>query len=149
MNLSQLYEQDFYAWTVETANQLRSRNLNSLDIDHLLEEVEGMGVSEIAQLGSRLEVLIMHLLKWQYQPSYRGRSWNLTIKEQRIRVKKLLKKMPSLKSKLHDELQETYPIAVIRAEKETGLDRKTFPEILPYTIEQILDDNFYPDNEEK
>lgn len=148
MNLSQLYEKDFYQWTVETANQLRSRQLNKIDIDHLAEEVESMGISEIGQLGSRLEVLIIHLLKWQYQPSYRGRSWHLTINEQRIRVKRLLKKMPSLKSKLNDEFQEVYPIAVIRTEKETGLDRKTFPEIPPYTIDQILDDNFYPDNEE-
>ena len=144
MNTQSLYEKDFYQWTVETANHLRSKKLNELDIDHLAEEVESMGISEIGQLGSRLEVLIIHLLKWQYQPSYRGRSWNLTINEQRIRVKRLLKKMPSLKSKLNDEFQEVYPIAVIRTEKETGLDRKTFPEIPPYTIDQILDDTFYP-----
>lgn len=143
MTLS-LYETDFYAWTIETANQLRSKNLNELDIDHLLEEVEGMSVSELSQLSSRLEILLLHLLKWEYQPSYRGRSWDLSIKEQRKRVKRLLEKMPSLKSKLNSEFQDTYSIAVIRAEKETGLNESTFPKEPAYTIEQILDDNFYP-----
>lgn len=148
MNLSQLYEKDFYAWTVETVNQLRSKQLNKIDIDHLAEEVESMGASERRQLQSRLEVLLMHLLKWQYQPSYQGKSWILTIEEQRARIKDHLKDNPSLKASLQAFLDRSYRYAVIKAVNETGLNKSTFPSNLPYTITQILNDDFYPNNEE-
>ena len=93
-----LYDQDYYQWTVETANALNSKSYDAVDIEHLIEEIEGMGASERSQLQNRLEVLIMHLLKLEYQSGYIGkRGWILTIKEQRKRLKRLLQKMPSLK----------------------------------------------------
>ena len=149
MNTQSLYEKDFYAWTVETANQLRSRQLNKIDIDHLAEEVESMGASERRQLQSRLEVLLIHLLKLKYQPEYQHKgSWLRTVREQRKRLKDLLNQNPSLKSKIEVIALNAYSYAKDSAVYETGLHMNTFPTQLPYTLEQILDDNFYPDNEE-
>ena len=148
MTLS-LYETDFYAWTVETANHLRSKKLNELDIDHLLEEIEDMGISQKRALQSRLEILLMHLLKWQYQPDYINKSsWKGTIREQRTRISILFENMPSLKNKTQEQAKLVYRLAVMRAAKEIGLNEDKLPTELPYTIEQILDDNFYPGEEE-
>lgn len=148
MNTQSLYEKDFYAWTVETVNQLRSRQLNKIDIDHLAEEVESMGASEKRALESRFVVLIMHLLKWHIQKSERSNSWVGTIETQRLKIKRILKNTPSLRNNLYQLVDDAdiYKEALIEASMETGLSRDKFPSGLPYTIEQILDDNFYPDN---
>lgn len=143
---SNLHGQDFYAWTIETANTLRGGKLNELDVDNLIEEMEDMGASQLRQLESRLDVLIMHLLKWQYQAEMQSRSWKLTIKEQRVRIKDHVKENPSLKSKMANALIKSYRYAVIKGAKETELSESIFPKEMPYSLEQILDDNFYPEN---
>ena len=145
MNLSQLYNKDFYQWTVETGKLLKAKQFSELDIAHLCEEIENMGASEIRELENRFEVLIMHLLKWQFQPHMQTRSWRLTIEEQRRKLKRHLAKTPSLKSQVDSVLVDIYPDAVIAAAKETSLPRSTFPNILPYTFEQLLDDQYYPE----
>lgn len=149
MNTQSLYEKDFYAWTVETVNQLRSRQLNKIDIDHLAEEVESMGANQRKQLQSRLEILLMHLLKLQYQPEYENKgSWLRTIREQRKRLNDLLNENPSLKSRIDDTIFKAYDYAKDSAVSETGLNISTFPTNPPYTKEQILNHSFYPKNEE-
>ena len=140
-----LYKKDFYSWTIDTVNKLKKKQFNQIDITHLMEEVESMGASERNQLQSRLEVLLMHLLKWQYQSIRRSRSWTLTIEEQRKRLKRLLAKMPSLKSCLQEEIFEAYDYAILKAAKETNLEKSTFPIELPYTLEQILNEEYYPE----
>ena len=70
-----LYDQDFYAWTNEQAALLRAGRLSEADVEHIAEEIENMGKSEKRELVSRLRVLLLHLLKWQYQPTRRGKSW--------------------------------------------------------------------------
>lgn len=137
------YESDFYGWTKQQANLLKNRKIAEIDWDNLAEEIEDMGRSEKRQLETRLEVLIMHLLKWQFQPNMRSRSWQLTIKEQRLRLDKLLKENPSLKSSLVDVRGKIYPLAVISAEKETGLD--SFPETCPYELIDVLAADFLPE----
>lgn len=89
---STTHETDFYAWTNEQVQLLKTGQLNQIDWQNIAEEIEDMGRSEKRQLESRLEVLIMHLLKWQFQPNLRSRSWQLTIKEQRLRLEKILQK---------------------------------------------------------
>lgn len=138
--LNSLYDSDFYAWTQQQAGLLRSAQLDQLDQRHLLEEIEEMGRQEKRELESRLEVLMMHLLKWQYQPNLRSRSWQLTIKEQRLRLLKLLRENPSLRAQLLDYVNSAYPLATVRAEKETGLN--SFPEQCPFSAEQLLDEDF-------
>ena len=137
------YDHDFYAWTQEQSHLLRTEQLQLIDIQNLAEEIEDMGHAEKRELESRLEILLMHLLKWQFQISHRSRSWQLTIKEQRLRLQRHLKQNPSLKAAISDICEEVYQLAIISAEKETGLD--IFPEICPYTCEQVLLAEFLPD----
>ena len=139
-----LYEKDFYAWTQEQAKLIKDKAFERLDLIHLFDEVESMGASEVRELESRLEVLLAHLLKWKYQPNLQCRSWQLTIKEQRYRLKKRIKKMPSLKPLLPEAFIDSYESAIYSAMKETGLDDSTFPSVSPWTIEQVLNDEFYP-----
>lgn len=137
---------DFYAWTREQALLLRESRMTELDVEHLVEELESMGKSERRILENRLSVLIMHLLKWRFQPGRRGRSWVLTIKEQRRRVRRTLKENPSLKPELPEILSDVYEDARLMAARETNRDESGFPAGCPWTIEQIFDDAFWPDS---
>lgn len=140
-----LYEKDFYAWTIETAKALKEKAFNEIDFEHLVEEVESMGASERRELFSRLKQLLMHMLKLKYQPDYiNTASWVRSIKMQRKELFSLLKKMPSLKPSVFDEALEAYQIAVLMASEETGLKEEVFPNECPFTLEQMLDENYYP-----
>jgi len=139
-----LYESDFYGWIQHQAAMLRARNLTGLDVDNLLEEMETMGRSEKRSLKSSLSVLLMHLLKWEHQPNYRDRSWQLTIQEQRIQVRRIIKDSPSLKYRMEEIIEDAWEEARVKAEKETRIDQNTFPDICPWSLEQMLDDAFWP-----
>ena len=139
-----LHNQDFYAWANEQSRLLRAGRFENVDIVHLIEEVEDMGNSIRRQLESRLEVLLMHLLKWKYQSNLSGKSWLLTIAEQRRRINKLLRKNPSLKSALDEAFLDSYEDARHSAMLETGLDLATFPEESPFTLAQTMDTEFLP-----
>jgi len=140
-----LYETDFYGWTQHQAASLRTGRLAELDVENLIEEIESMGKSEKRELESRLEVLLMHLLKWQFQPEMKGPSWHFTIDEQRERIVKHLRENPSLKSRIDSILEESYGFAVRLAVKETGLKKETFPTQCPWTFERAIDPNFWPE----
>ncbi|KTL62939.1 MULTISPECIES: DUF29 domain-containing protein [Photorhabdus] len=139
------YDSDFYGWIQEQAGLLRSGDLSQLDTENLLEEIEAMGRSERRELRSRLEILLAHLLKWRYQADRRGRSWELTIEEQRDKAIDCLQESPSLKNKLNEHLEKAYIAARRLAEKETLINRNIFPETCPWTFEQIMDENFWPE----
>jgi hypothetical protein len=139
------YEQDFYAWTRHNAQLLREGKLAEIDIENIAEELESMGKSEKRELINRLIVLLAHLLKWQFQPEHRSSSWNGTIIEQRRQIKRLLQDSPSLKRLLNAELNESYLDAILDAANDTGMPQATFPPACPYTLEQLLDNGFYPD----
>jgi len=142
---AQLYETDFYGWIQNQADSLRVRSLSNLDYDNLIEEIESMGRSEQRALESRLDVLLTHLLKWQYQPTLRGKSWQLTIREQRKRIANHLRKNPSLKSLVPETYEEAYDYAVLRAAKETGMDESVFPTQCPWTFDQVMNGDFLPE----
>lgn len=142
-----LYNQDFYAWTQEQAKLIKENHLGDLDLTHLLEELISMGASEKRELESRLEQLLMHLLKWKYQPTYiNKKSWERSIKEQRKKLKRHLKDNPSLKNQdtFNERFIEAYDTAILRAAEETGLDETAFPVICEWSIVQILDEAFFP-----
>jgi Domain of unknown function DUF29 len=139
------YEKDFYSWTFEQANLLRNGQFNNLDIANLIEEIETMGRSEKRELESRLTILLLHLLKWKYQELRRGRSWQLSIDEQRIQFSKTLKDNPGLKSALDELLIDAYKLAVIKAAKETKISKNIFPESCPWELAQLVDEVFYPE----
>ncbi|MFB2836486.1 DUF29 domain-containing protein [Floridanema evergladense] len=141
---SELYEIDFYAWTLEQAKFLRKEDWNNLDIPNLVEEIESLGRQEQSQLESRLEVLIGHLLKWEFQPSKRSKSWLFTIREQRRKILRLIGRNPSLQPYLPKALAEIYPDALDLALRETSLKEENFPQECPYSLEKILDAEFFP-----
>lgn len=145
MKLKDLYHSDFYAWSQKNSQALKNKQFDQIDVEHLVEELEIMGAREKAELRSRLKRLLQHLVKWQYQPSHRGRSWRLTIENQRDELHDLLDDNPSLKSKIDDELPKAYRQALREVEKETGLSQQQLPATAPYTLTQMLDYDFYPD----
>jgi hypothetical protein len=133
-----LYDQDFYQWTQEQAEIMKAGALSQLDISNLIEEVESMGKSQKRELLSRMTVLLMHLLKWDYQPEQRSGSWKSTIRTQRREIKFLLLDNPSLKRSVQDASISVYPDSKTSASDETGLPESAFPETCPYTVEQIM-----------
>ena len=139
------YELDFYGWTQEQAALLKTGRLGELDVINLIEEIESMGRSERRELQSRLTILLVHLLKWKFQPARRGRSWQLSIEEQRESCLDVLEENQSLISKLQDSLNRAYAHARITASRETGIEKKDFPQHCPWTYEQMIDGNYYPD----
>jgi hypothetical protein len=140
-----LYETDFYAWANEQAALLRAGKLSAADIEHIAEEIESMGKTEKRELISRLTVLLIHLLKWQFQPVRRGNSWRTTIRVQRLDLFRHLKDNPSLKSQIPGAVADAYTTALIQAADETGLPEETFPAECPWSFDQIMDAGFWPD----
>jgi len=143
--MSQSYQTDFYGWAIEQAALLREGRLNSADIANIAEEIESMGRAEKRELVNRLAILLLHLLKWHFQPGFRSPSWNSSIREQRIRLRDHLKDNPSLKAHVDEAASRAYELAVIGAARETGLPEAEFPTQSPYRFEQILDDGFWPE----
>lgn len=141
------YEKDIIAWANEQASFIRAGRFDLLDIEHLAEEIEDVGKSEQRELENRMAVLLAHLLKWQFQPTHRGASWQKTIKVQRTQVNRRIQKTPSLKHTLQDTewWDDAWGDATTQASKETGIDVLKFPEICPWTPEQILDEEFFPE----
>jgi uncharacterized protein DUF29 len=142
-----LYDQDFYAWTQQQAVFLRARKWCGVDYDNLAEELEALGKRDRRELERHLEVLVMHLLKWCYQPERRTRSrnWRSTIREQRRRLARLLQDSPSLRSEMPTFLDDGYPHARGKALDETALPPETLPPTCPWTAAQVLDDAFWPE----
>ncbi|MCI4625536.1 MAG: DUF29 domain-containing protein [Candidatus Magnetoovum sp. WYHC-5] len=140
-----LYERDFYQWAIHNVNLIRQGRFTEIDLENVAEELEDMGRNNKRELESRLAVLIMHLLKWQYQPKRRSRSWDLTIATQRTEIKRLLKNSPSLKYNIEIVIDEVFEDATLLFTKETGISKKTLPEICPYTFEQLSDYDFLPE----
>ena len=140
-----LYEQDFYAWTETTAALLRKGKWQEVDLAALAEEVESLGKRDRRELGSRLQTLVMHLLKWAYQSSERSGSWRGTIRRERQEIAALLSDSPSLRQHVRLLLSTRYAEARLDASDETGLPLRTFPETCPWTIAQVQAADFWPD----
>lgn len=137
MSSTSLYETDLYAWTEEQARRLREHN-TELDWDNLAEEIESLGRSDRRELKSRLEIILVHLLKWRYQMEHRSRGWRGSIREQQKRVRLVLKDSPSLHRELTPKLlQEIYANARCTALEETGVYH--MPELNPFSLEEVLD----------
>lgn len=145
-NQPQLYDQDYYLWLKTTQKQLATGDFSALDVANLVEELADMGKSEKRAVESNLTILIMHLLKYQYQPQKRSNSWRFTIREHRRRLEKLFKDSPSLKRYFSEVLNECYEDARELAATETGLPLETFPSQTPFTTEDILNPAFLPSN---
>ena len=139
------YETDFYAWANEQGALLRAGRFSAADIENIAEEIESLGRSEKRELVSRLNVLLLHLLKWRFQPGLQSRSWKLSIIEQREAVSSHLVGNPSLKNRLPECVNSAYKLAFIGVHRETGLPEKMFPAACPYSFHQMLDEGFFPE----
>lgn len=142
--LQTLYEADYLRWIEITVEKLQSQDYANVDWENLIEEIEDMGRSEKRSLESNLIVVLLHLLKWQYQPERRSGSWEASIIEHRRRIKKALKESPTLKPYLEGIFAECYIEAVKQAKAETGLPLETFSMQCPYELAEAIDDEFLP-----
>jgi hypothetical protein len=142
---SQLYDRDFYAWANEQAALLRAGKLSEADIEHIAEEVESLGKTEKRELLSRLRVLMLHLMKWRFQPEKRTASWEASIKVQRMDLLEHLQDNPSLRPLIATILEKAFKGAALEAIAETGLSEKIFPQKCPWTFDEMMAEDFWPE----
>ncbi|MEN9221321.1 MAG: DUF29 domain-containing protein [Thermostichus sp. BF3_bins_97] len=143
--MNTLYETDFYAWTLEQAQFLESGQWDQLDREHLAEEIASLGKQQRQELRNRLALVIAHLLKWQLQPQLRSKSWVATLRIQRREIQDLLEENPSLKPYLTEALSRAFEQGVDLVVQETPFDYDDLPTTLPYRLEQLLDEGYFPD----
>ena len=132
-------ETDLYSWAVRQSELLRAGRLSEIDPVAIAEEIDDVGEEQYHRLESALRVLMLHLLKWDHQPAARSRSWTVTIREQRRRVGRQLRKNPGLKSRVEEALLEAYEDARDEAGVETGLPTRTFPASRPFEYSEIIE----------
>jgi hypothetical protein len=141
---SPLYDEDFYAWSNEQAALLRAGRLAQADIAHIAEEIESMGRTEKRELVSRLTVILLHLIKWRFQPRRRKAGWEASVRVQRNRLADHLDDNPSLRPLLPAALAAAYRDAALEAVADTGLPGATFPATCPWRVEDVMDAGFWP-----
>lgn len=146
-DLSSAYEKDFYKWAADQSRFLKQKEFTKLDIENLVEEIESLGSSERRALESHLKVLLMHLLKIKYQPDYRTRSWEHSVKASRFQISKLLNRNPSMRKDLGETLSDAYYLARLKAADETSLPDSTFPEKCPWNFDECMADAGLPAEE--
>ena len=144
--MSTLYDTDFYTWTQEQAALLRAGAVQELDLTNLAEEIDSLGKRDRRALASHLHTLLLHLLKWQYQPSGRamGHSWRSSIRTARIESAAIVEDSSVLGQLVPGMIVYWYPHVRQQAADETGLPLSTFPATCPWQVAQVLDHNFYP-----
>jgi hypothetical protein len=135
--LASLYEADETAWLDEMANLIRAGRLEDLDFSHLQEYLADMANRDRKEVGSRLRVLLMHLLKWEHQPECRTRSWLASIVTQRDELEDDVAG-GVLRAHAINVLPKSYAKAVREAIAETGLPATTFPPDCPYTLDEVM-----------
>jgi hypothetical protein len=141
-----LYERDYYTWAMEQARALKAHRSSQLDWKNLAEEIEDLGKSERRELQNRLEALLAHLLKWQFQPQRRSRSWTSTIAVQRVKVRQLLDENPGLRPSIQEILAKAYEPARIQVESRLPTGSKAHPpKACPWPFEQAMDETFRPE----
>ena len=139
-----LYDRDYALWLETTIEQLRQQNFDQIDWENVLDEFESMSKRDRRSIKSNLVVLLLHLLKWQFQPEMRSSSWTGSIIEHRQRLRDLLDDSPSLRNYVAEVIALAYSDAIDRAANETKLDILIFPASCPYSILNILDPDFLP-----
>ena len=139
------YEEDFALWAAEQGALIRAGKVDRIDLENVAEEIESLRRSDKREIERRLKVLLVHLLKSQFQPERAKQGWKSTIVEQRRRIHKLVKESPSLRQHPTLVLAEEYEYARDDAAEETGLPVLAFPKTCPYSIADILDLKFYPE----
>ena len=142
---SPAYDRDIYGWAMQQARLIREGRLGEIDAVNVAEEIESVGRSERRELGSRIELIVRHLLKWEFQPERRTDSWSNTIAAQRDQAHELLAENPSLRPHLDEIVARAYRLGRREAARETGLPSSRFPADCPFSFAQIMDEGFVPE----
>ncbi len=139
------YDLDFHAWTNEQAALLRAGKFAEADIEHIAEEIERIGGSERRELVNSLGILLLRLLKWKFQPKGRGANWQASIRLPRLNLRQHLRDNRSLRARLPEATEIAYQWAVTEASAATRLALATFPASCPWSFDEMIDDDFWPD----
>ena len=142
---AKLYDRDYNLWLEQTIQQLKEGLFDEIDLHNLIEELEGMSRSEKRAVYSNLKIVLMHLLKYRYQPSKRSNSWRSRIREHRQRLERAFEESPSLRGYFDDIFEKSYGDARKLAADETGLALEAFPAESPFSGEEALDQEYLPD----
>jgi hypothetical protein len=142
--VAKLYDQDLYAWANTNAQLLREKKYDQLDMSNLIEEIEDMAKSEQRSIFNHMVNLLLHLLKWEFQPAIQSRSWKISVTNARIAIDRLIEDSPSLRNAPQIGLEKAYADAKRFASQETGLAQTAFPASCPYPIEQVLAHDWLP-----
>jgi hypothetical protein len=143
--LQKLYEVDDYLWLQETLKLLKNNDFNSLDLENLIEELEDLGKNSFNKVRSLLRQIIIHLLlleHWQEEYDLNHRYWMGEIIAFRDDLNNNL--TTTLNNKLSQELESIYNVSRRVVIQKTGLRQKLFPAHCPYSLEQLLNDSWYP-----
>jgi hypothetical protein len=139
------YDTDFYAWTQAQAAAIRAGAWDAIDRAHLAEEIEDMGASQRHAVVSHLQILLAHLLKWEYQPGRRSDSWLHSMGNAQVEVQTILDESPSLQRELPAFVARAHEQARVLAARETGLPLSGFPVDCLWSLEQLLNPANLPD----
>ena len=131
------YLDDYGAWIAAQAGLLRDGRYNDLDIEHLLEELESLAGSDFKAFVGAIRIVLIHMLKWDVQTDLRSASWATSIRSHREQMMDELEKSPSYKSRVGEAIQKAYRRARVVASDQTGLPIKTFPEVCPFSWDDI------------
>lgn len=143
--MSKTYLTDFNVWIDQTAQLLREQRWHEIDVAHLIEEIADLGKSERRAIASQLTRLLLHLLKWQYQPQRRSDSWLDSITDARTQIELTIEDSPSLKSYPAEQLEESYQRARRQAARQTSMEISVFPEVYPYSLALVLAEDWLPE----
>lgn len=146
MGAKELYDVDFFEWTQQNAELLRKGCFDAADIEHIAEELGDMGNRDQREVQSYLTRLVMHLLKWQFQPAHRATSWERSIFNSRFRLERIFEQSPSLRRLASESIRKIYPHARRGAVIETRLAKEAFPPECPYTFDHLLDQDYLPES---
>jgi hypothetical protein len=138
---------DFNLWIQRTSQLLREGRWDEVDVVHLIEELEDSGKSERRAIVSQLVRLLLHLLKWKYQPQRRSDGWLDSITDARTQIQLTIQDSPSLKNYPAEQLDLAYQRGRIQAAKQTGLDVSRFPVGCPFSLDLVLNEDWLPDEE--
>ncbi len=144
--MRETYLTDLNAWVAQTTQLLRERRWHEIDIPHLIEAVEDLGKSERRGIASQLTRLLLHLLKWQYQPQRRSDSWLDSITDARTQIELAIEDSPSLRTYAAEKLEESYQRARRQAAKQTRMEISVFPEVCPYSPALVLAEDWLPES---
>jgi hypothetical protein len=143
-NLKQLHETDDDLWLWETVELLKQKRFNDLDLENLIEELEDMGSEKRNAVKSLLEQVIIHLLLFQYWTEESDRNsyhWQGEILEFRTQIQDRI--TTNLRNYLSEELTNLYQRSLKKVKIKTQF-KVNFPDECPYTLEQLLDENYLP-----